>query len=241
MNSSLTHFKQVFNVTMGTFYALNICILIIIALTGSDVTKIDITPALIHLDNAFKIVHNQPITMDELIMSIKHTAIQSKQIKQDVYKIYNHVYGPIEEMNGMDIGGLHIEFDHSTEHIAICKYKNGKRYVQILIQCPLQFAYIKWVERIPNELSGTQLMTFIDILLPRLNIKQASLEDYASIKYIGCNDIKERIQLIDLYAIKGETKSWYDKFGYINRGDQWLITAIMREIYDQILPQSITQ
>ena len=119
--------------------------------------------------------YDEPITFETLIMNIIQTARQSKDSKQSIYKMYKRViFGQSEEMNTIEIGRLTIQFDPATSTIDILKYQDGYRYFK------RQTAAIKWVNKIPNGLSGTQLMTFINALLSELPIRQASVYDVAS-------------------------------------------------------------
>ena len=90
--------------------------------------------------------YSRPISFNELIVDTHQTAIQSNELGVDIFETYDKVYGPIQEMNGMDIGELIIQFhdDGDLSSINIWKYQTGYKYVDVSLATddPLNCAYI---------------------------------------------------------------------------------------------------
>ena len=141
---------------------------------------------------AIAFTRHEPIRFDQFINDISITARKSSISKQNIFKTYKRVFGPIEEMNGMDIGELIVEFDWTQHVIDITKYMDGKRYLRLELTYPRQSAEIQTLERIPDGMSGTQLMTFTNSLLSNLRIRTAVLIDGSRIFYEGCDGKKRK-------------------------------------------------
>ena len=190
--------------------------------------------------NSIFIRYTEAITFDALIVEMKNTARLSKRNEQNINKIYSHIIGPVE-MNEIEIGELAIEYYYESMLLNICKYVDGIRYFELQIKANESFAILHTLNRIPNRLSGTQLMTFTNTLLTNLHIKRASLFDSATIHYEGCNGNPERVTLMHLFAIQGKTQGWYERFGFMSNGiNQEHIAQVMRNIHNYTLPLRIT-
>ena len=91
------------------------------------------------------------------------------------------------------------------------------------------------IHKIPNRLSGTQLMILTNAILSALHCKTATLIDKSRIVYVGCNGKEEQIYLIELFTYQGKEHSWYQQFGYVNRNNEQEIATMMRNIHNRIL------
>ena len=187
------------------------------------------------LENPIKITVEEAMIFTILINSIQLTAQESMERHRDIQKIYKNVYGPMQ-IGGIRMGELVVGFDQSgPEFVSIALFKDGYQYLQLEIDANTQNAEIEYVEQIPNELSGTQLMIFATELLSRLNIKQAALADLAKMKYQ-----EEEISLNVLFAIHGKTKGWYESLGFMNGNNQQQIVKSMQDLYNYLLPKRVT-
>ena len=85
--------------------------------------------------------------------------------------------------------------------------------------------------KIPDGLSGSQLMIFVNTLLPKLGIKTAIIWDTADNQYIGCEGQMETIPFIELNAIRGKTEGWCERFHFFLEDKEGCAES-MREVYD---------
>ena len=163
-------------------------------------------------NNHFDVTYGQPIVFNEWIENIKQTAMQSVEINQNIYKMYEHVIGPIEEMDGIEIGRVEIQFIPSRSQIIIAIIINGRRHLKIQIMCALQTAEISEIKKIDGGLSGNQLMVFSNAILSKLEIQRAYLWDVANLEYTGCYGFRTSVRLIDLCALQGKTRALFERF-----------------------------
>ena len=189
---------------------------------------------MITTETALKLMHNETIGFHQFIEDLTQTARQSAVQNINIYKIYKNIIGP-NEMDEINIGELVLYYGYDTYMIFVCKYKNGIRYAKIVIDCAEQEAEIHSIRKIPNELSGTQWMIFINTLLFNLQIKTAFLLDSATIEYVGCNGKTEEVSLIVLFAILGRSQGWYESLGFINPNHHHGVGNIMRQIHNYFL------
>ena len=102
----------------------------------------------------------------------------------------------------------------------------------------------------PNGSSGDQLMTFTNMILSRLNVREVSLRGGLIIIYEGCDVKQEEVRLIDIDAFQGKTEPWFQRFGFVNTWDKRyghvvaednkLDPAAVQRIYKGNMPTEIT-
>ena len=152
-------------------------------------------------DDLFQIMVNKAIQFDELIVDIGRTAQQSTNLEMDIRKTYKFVFGPIEEMNGMNIGKLIVEFDFELAMITIGVFNDGINCIRLQMFCSDQHAEIIAIKKVPNKLSGQEVMILANTLLSALKCRVAYITDSATINYEGCNGQINQVQLIDLFVL----------------------------------------
>ena len=174
---------------------------------------------LIHISHSQSIrpevVTMDEINFDELIDDILETAQESQNNHRHIFKIYNRVFGPVEEMFGIHIGEVVIECDPDLPHIVIYKYNEGHLCIEIDVNNKNHHARIHEVVEVEDGLNMKTLMKLINMLLSKLKVNIGMLSDTGLISYEGCGGKNELIPLLDLNAIQGH-QAWYIDAGYRN-------------------------
>ena len=79
---------------------------------------------------------------------------------------------------------------------------------------------------------------FTNALLQKLGMNSVSIYDEAEVNYKGCDDKDEKISTVDLYAILGATRGYFEHFGF-HRFNQAEIASLMSSIHKYPLDEMI--
>ena len=139
--------------TVKILLILYMYILVIIIAESNSVDNLYLIDS--NASNAAQNTHYQPITFRRLIRDIQSTALETRLLRK-TFNQYGSVSGPIEELNGIEIGTLIIEFDRMRNTIGIYKFENRVCILKIYIRCDRQIAKIIKIDQEENGLSARQ-------------------------------------------------------------------------------------
>ena len=116
-------------------------------------------------------------------------------------------------------------------------------YILLHLNYRRQSADIRLMEKIPNVMSGTQIMIITDLFLSKLHISHATMFDDACIDYEGCLGKEEHIALIDLFAIQGKTQGFFERFKYYKYSSKQYSERLSKEmikVHNHEMPATMT-